>query len=499
MSEVSLKSIIAPSFYNVHKDIKQGLHTHYWLKGGRGSTKSSFISTEIPLNLMKDASEGNYTNAIVFRRVKDVLRGSVFEQILWALDKLGVSSLWNISYSPLRVTYTPTGQQILFKGADNPKKVKSIKVAKGYIKYIWYEEVDEFESYDKIRNINQSLMRGGHKFCVFYSFNPPESQRNWCNQEVVEERKDKYIHHSDYTTVPKDWLGEQFIIEAEHLKRVNPTKYEHDYLGAVTGTGGEVFRNLTIREITDDEIKVFDRLKNGLDFGYAADPLAYVLMHYDKTRKRLYIFGEIYKVQLGNSKAVELIKKLNPLNKKITADSAEPRTINEFKQLGLNIVGARKGPDSVEHGLKFLSEEIEEIIIDPIRCPNTKREFIGYEIEKDKEGNLKGEYPDKDNHCITGETIINTANGDIQIKDLVNKTGRVYCYDETSKKPVVSHFKDVRLTRHNAHIYKVTLRDGRVIRGTKDHLVLTNNGWKELGKLKPKDTIIDINHIVKKV
>ena len=123
-------------------------------------------------------------------------------------------------------------------------------------------------------------------------------------------------------------------------------------------------------------------------------------MNYDKTRKRLYIFGEIYKRQLSNSDAVKEIKKLNPLNKRVTADSAEPRTINEFKKLGLNIIGAKKGPDSIEHGLKFLSEEIEEIIIDPIRCPNVKREFMEYEIEKDKDGNLKGEYPDKNNHSI---------------------------------------------------------------------------------------------------
>lgn len=349
---------------------------------------------------MKDASKNIMSNAVVFRRVKDVLRGSVFEQMLWAIEKLGVLPEWEVTYSPLKLTYKPTGQVILFKGADNPKKVKSIKVSKGYIKYLWYEEVDEFESYDKIRNINQSIMRGGPKFYVFYSFNPPESQRNWCNQEVLEEREDKYISSTTYLTVPKEWLGEQFIIEAEHLKKVNITKYEHDYLGKVTGTGGEVFKNLTIRAITDDEIKVFDRLKNGLDFGYAADPLAYLLMHYDKTRKRLYIFGEIFKVQLSNSKAVEEIKKLNPSNKRITADSAEPRTISEFKKLGLNIIGAKKGPDSVEHGLKFLSEEIEEIIIDPIRCPNAKREFMEYEIEKDKEGNLKGEYPDKNNHTI---------------------------------------------------------------------------------------------------
>lgn len=397
---VNLTDCIAPSFYGLFWDVWEEKYTHHWLKGGRGSTKSSFISEAIILKIMDDSDKGIMSNALIIRRVKDTLEGSVFEQMIWAIDKLGVNNEWKIKLSPLRLIYIPTGQQVLFKGADKPKKLKSTKVSKGWIKYIWYEEVDEFESYDKIRNINQSLMRGGPNFLVFYSFNPPESQRNWANMEVLDERIDKIIHHSTYLTVPMEWLGKQFIVEADHLKKVNPAKYKHDYLGAVTGTGGEVFRNLTIREITDDEIKVFDRLKNGLDFGYAADPLAYVLMHYDKTRKRLYIFGEIYKIQLSNSKAVKEIKILNPLNKRVTADSAEPRTINEFKKLGLNIAGAKKGPDSVEHGLKFLSEEIEEIIIDPVRCPNVKREFVGYEIEKDKEGNLKGEYPDKNNHTI---------------------------------------------------------------------------------------------------
>lgn len=397
---MKLTELIAPSFYKVHHDIKQGKHTHYWFKGGRGSTKSSFIGTEIPLNMMKDAEKGIYSNAVIFRRVKDVLRSSVFEQILWSIEKLGVTSKWKISYSPLKLTYIPTGQEILFRGADNPKKVKSIKVSKGYIKYIWFEEVDEFENYDKIRNINQSLMRGGPKFFVFYSFNPPESQRNWANMEVLDERTDKYVHHSDYRSVPKDWLGEQFIIEAEHLKKVNITKYEHDYLGAVTGTGGEVFLNVTIRKITDEEINNFDRIKRGLDWGYAQDPFAYIVMHYDKTRKRLYIFKEIYQTRLSNSKAAEKIKQLDPNSKTIIADSAEPKSIKDLKDLGLKVRGAKKGPDSVDYGIKFLSEEIEEIIIDSDRCPNTAREFLGYETEKDKDGNFKGEYPDKNNHTI---------------------------------------------------------------------------------------------------
>ena len=393
MNKVSLKSIIGPAFYDVHKHVKKNDYTHYWLKGGRGSLKSSFIGTEIPLGIMRDAKRGIMSNAVVIRRVKDTLRGSVFEQIKWAIYMLKTENDWDIPESKLQMTYRPTGQVIIFKGADNPKKLKSTKVFVGYIKYVWYEECDEFESYDKITNINQSLLRGGQEYCVFYSFNPPESQRNWCNRQVLIKRDDTLISHTTYLQAPPEWLGEQFLIEAEHMKKVNPTKYEHDYLGAVTGTGGEVFTNL------DEEIAVFYRLRNGLDFGYAGDPLAYLKMHFDRTRRRLFIFGEVYGTRLSNKKAVTMIKEINPLNKRVTADSAEPRTINEFKLLGLNIEGAKKGPDSVENGIKWL-QDLESIIIDPIRCPNAAREFNDYEIEKDKEGNLRGDFPDRNNHTI---------------------------------------------------------------------------------------------------
>lgn len=310
--KVSLKSIIGPAFWDVHKLIKECEYTHYWLKGGRGSLKSSFIGIEIPLGIMRDAQNGLMSNAVVIRRVKDTLRGSVYEQIKWGIYMLNAQEDWEIPESKLQMTYKPTGQVILFKGADNPKKLKSTKVFVGYVKYVWYEECDEFESYDKIRNINQSLLRGGPEYCVFYSFNPPESQRNWCNKQVLIKRPDTYISHTTYLQAPREWLGEQFLIEAEHLKVINEEKYNHDYLGEVTGTGGEVFTNLDIREISDDEIAVFDRLKNGLDFGYAGDPLAYLKMNYDKTRRRLFIFGEVYGTRLSNKKAVKKIKKLNP-------------------------------------------------------------------------------------------------------------------------------------------------------------------------------------------
>lgn len=395
MNRVKLSCLIAPSFYDIHKDIKQGLHTHYWFNGGRGSTKSSFISIEIVKSIMEDAE----ANAVALRKVKDTLKDSVYEQLCWAIDALGVSEYWDIPESKLVLTYKPTGQQIKFRGADKPKKIKSIKFRRGYCKYIWYEELDEFSGMEEIRMINQSLMRGGKKFFVFYSYNPPKSANNWVNAEVKLTREDRVVHHSTYLTVPREWLGEQFFIEAEHLKATKIDNYKHEYLGEVTGTGGEVFTNVKCRPITDEEIKEFYNIKRGMDFGYAVDPFAYNVMHYDRKKKRLYIFHEIYKVGLSNRAATNLIMQENRLNDVIIADSAEPKSINEMCQYGLKIVPVKKGPDSIDYGIKFL-QSLEEIIIDDTRCPETAREFLSYELEKDANGNFKAGYPDKNNHSI---------------------------------------------------------------------------------------------------
>lgn len=394
---IKLKELIAPSFYALHQYLKQIKFTHYWLKGGRGSTKSSFISLEIVLGMMKDPD----ANAVVLRKVGQTLQASVFEQLQWAITVLGVSAYWESKISPLEMKYIADGRsnKIVFRGADKPKKIKSIKFSKGYCKYIWYEEVDEFAGMEEIRTINQSLLRGGDTFVVFYSYNPPQSQNNWVNEEILQKRQDRLVHHSTYLTVPPEWLGEQFLIEAEHLKSAKPESYRHEYLGEVTGTGGEVFTNVTIGEITDEEISHFDHISRGIDWGYAADPFHYTVNHYDKTRRRLYIFYEIQALKLSNRKAAELVKKENKFNQVIVCDSAEPKSIAEMYSYNLKVVPAKKGPDSVEYGIKWL-QDLEEIVIDPKRCPNTAREFLGYELEKDANGNFKGSFPDKNNHSI---------------------------------------------------------------------------------------------------
>lgn len=399
-TQVKITDVIAPSFYALHRDVTAGNHTYYRLSGGRGSTKSTFVGSEIILGMMADAAKGVMSNAIAYRRYAANLHDSVYEQLVWAIEKLEVAHLWRRTKSPLRLTFTPTGQSILFRGADKAEKTKSIKVSRGYIKYLWFEELDEFEGPEKIRSIQQSVVRGGESFAVFYSYNPPKSQRNWVNDPVQWDKPDTLSHSSDYRGVPRAWLGEQFIADAEHLLATKPDAYRHEYLGEVTGTGAEVFTNLTNRRITDDEIRGFDRIRRGLDWGYAKDPFHYTVCHYDKTRRRLYIFYEIQQTRLSNRASAALVRTENTGNGEITCDSAEPKSIADYREYGLRVKPARKGPDSVEYGVKWLSEELEEIIIDAERCPNTWREFYGYELERDANGNFKAGYPDKDNHSV---------------------------------------------------------------------------------------------------
>lgn len=395
MSDVRISEIIAPSFYDVRKAIRDDSFTHFMLSGGRGSCKSSFVSIEVVLGIMKNQD----ANGVVVRKVGNTLRGSVFEQLLWAIEKLGVSNYWTAALAPPQLTYIPTGQKILFRGADKPRKLKSTKVSKGYIKYVWYEELDEFSGQEEIDTINQSLLRGGENFKVFYTYNPPKSPKSWVNAESIKPKADRFLHKSNYLAVPPDWLGKQFIAEAEHLKATNPDRYKNEYLGEITGTGAEVFGNIRVREISDEELTSFDKHRRGLDWGYGADPFVYVAMHFDSKRKRLYIYHEFYKLAAKYDTIATAIKAENILNHTVAADSAEPRSNDELRARGLKIKAAKKGSGSVEHGIMWL-QNLEEIIIDSIRCPNTTKEFTQYSLVPDGNGGFKDGFPDKDNHSI---------------------------------------------------------------------------------------------------
>lgn len=338
-----------------------------------------------------------YANALALRKVGAYLRDSVFAQLEWAIEKLGVSDLWEIKPSVPEMVYKKTGQKILFRGADKVQKLKSTKVTRGYIRYIWYEELDEFHGMREIRSINQSMMRGGEKYTVFYSYNPPQNRRSWVNREALRERDDMLIHKSNYLDVPAEWLGEQFFLEAEYLKTTHEDIYRHEYLGEVTGTGGEIFDNLDIREIAESEKNMFDNVKCGIDFGFAADPFVYIVCYFHNDV--LFILDEIYAKGMTNSAAAEKIYEKGFTEKVIICDSAEPKSINDLRAFGLRARGARKGPDSIEHGIRFL-QGLKKIVIDSAACPNAAREFSEYELERDADGEFRSDYPDKNNHTI---------------------------------------------------------------------------------------------------
>ena len=396
MSDIRLTELLGSAFWDLAHDVFVHGHTHYDLSGGRGSLKSSAVSIIIPPLMIKHPG----THACVFRKVGNTIRDSVFSQYIWAIDKLGMSDLWISRTSPPELIYKPTGQRILFRGADDPMKLKSIKAPFGYIAITHFEEKDQFSGRGEIRNILQSTMRGGHLFWNFESYNPPITRDNWANLDSQEVRADRLCHKSTYLQAPPEWLGEQFLSEAEYVKSTNERAYRHEYLGEAVGSGGEVFENLEIREIPDEELEHFDRIRNGLDWGYYPDPFAFNRMHYDAARRILFIFDELTAHKQGNKETAErLIAKGLTREDRITADSAEPKSIADYNKFGLACVGAQKGAGSVEYSMKWL-QQLNAIVIDPKRCPDTAREFTKYEYERTKDGEIISGYPDRDNHHI---------------------------------------------------------------------------------------------------
>ena len=393
-------SIIASAFRDVSRDVRDMRHAEYMLCGGRGSTKSSFISIMIVLGLLLDKD----ANAIVYRRVGNTLKDSVYAQIVWAIGMLQRDGEFICRKSPMEIIRPATGQRILFRGADDPMKSKSIKLTHGYFKYLWFEELTEFRGMEDIRSIKQSVLRGGERTVTFYSYNPPRSAQNWVNREVLLPRADRLVHKSTYLDVigeHREWLGESFISEAEAVKETNERAYRNEYLGEVTGSGGSVFENLTLREIGADEIGGFGATYAGLDFGWFPDPLHFVRCAYDPARRRLWIFDEYRTVKTFNADAYSILKEQKQLapDEEVIADSADMKSINDLRSYGMRCIAATKGPGSVRASMRWL-QALREIIIDPARCPEAAKEFSQYEYEHTRDGEFVDAYPDANNHAI---------------------------------------------------------------------------------------------------
>lgn len=394
MSDIRLSEKIGPAFYSIAHDIFRHGHTHYDFSGGRGSLKSSTVSVLVPLLLINNPG----THALVLRKVANTIRDSVYAQYIWAIGELNMAAYWEAKVSPMELIYKPTGQKIMFRGADDPMKIKSIKVPFGYIAVTHFEEKDQFAGRAEIRNILQSTMRGGSKYWNFESYNPPISRDNWANKDSLEDRTDRLCHKSTYLQAPPEWLGQQFIDEAEHLKETDERAYQHEYLGIPVGTGGNVFDKLELREITDAEVSAFDHIYQGVDWGYFPDPFAFIRLHYDRARETIYLLDEIYENKLSNEQSAQMILRKGYNDVRIICDSAEPKSVADFRAMRLPAFEAIKGPGSVEYGMKFLQRRT--IVIDRKRTPHAYDEFVGYEYERNKDGDIISGYQDANNHLI---------------------------------------------------------------------------------------------------
>lgn len=386
---------IPDCFHRTIRDIRDKEHLEYVFKGGRGSTKSTTVGMTI-VELMKNNHD---IHAVVCRKVGNTIKDSVYNKIKWAIGKQEFTEEFDSKLSPMEITLKATGQKIYFRGADDPDKIKSINPEFGYIGILWFEELDQFAGPEEIRKIEQSAIRGGDLAWIFKSFNPPKTMNNWANKYVLEPKENRIVHSSTYLDVPKGWLGQPFIDEAEHLKEVNLNAYEHEYMGIANGNGGNVFEYLEIRDITDEEISRMDRIFAGVDFGWYPDAFCYLRTYYDSAREKIYLLDELYVNKWSNAKTADWIKKKGYDDYTMICDSAEPKSVNDFRDAGLPARGAIKGPGSIEYGFKFL--QTKTIVIDPKRTPNAYKEITEYEYDRDKEGNVISGYPDGNDHAIS--------------------------------------------------------------------------------------------------
>ena len=405
---INAAELFAPVYNRAFKSIMNHTHERWTFDGGRASCKSSFISLCVVILIILFP---NY-NAVIVRRFSKSMRYSVFEQIVWAIDKLhmrrskGKTAGFKIPRSrtaALPITYIRRNgkeQQILFVGLDDPEKSKSMKISTGYIAILWVEEKTEVDPAD-LQNLKISALRGGDTFYMFESYNPPSAARHWCNAEARTDDPRRMLIHTTYLDIPREWLGDMILHDIEQTKKNNRRAYENIYLGIATGTGRNVFENVRLEEITDEVIKSWNgETWQGIDWGYYPDPYAYGSMHYDPTTQTLYVWDELYLWKHGNYEAFEKTREhmeahgMSIYDDRQTADSAEPKSVADFRKWGGDTRGAIKGKGSRETGFKWL-QSLHAIIIDPKRAPHAADEFTLYEHEIDRRtGEVLSGYPE---------------------------------------------------------------------------------------------------------
>lgn len=368
------------------------------VKGSRGSKKSTTTALWIIYNMMKYP----LANTLVVRRVFNTHKDSTWTQLKWAVNVLGVSHLWNFSKSPLEATYIPTGQKILFRGLDDPMSITSITVEHGYLCWAWFEEAFQIMNEDDFNKVDMSI-RGelpqGYFKQITLTFNP-WSEKHWLKKRFFD-AEDEDILALTTTYKVNEFLGDDDRAIFEKMKKNNPRRYKIEGLGDWGIAEGLVYENW---EELDFDYKEISKRKIivstfGLDFGYTNDPTAFTALLVDDINKEIYIFDEHYQKAMTNLMIAEMIKYKGYSKEVIIADSAEPKSIDEIKRLGISrIKAAQKGKDSILNGIQYIQGY--KIYIHP-KCTNTIVEISNY-VWDTKEGVVINKPIDDYNHLMDG-------------------------------------------------------------------------------------------------
>ena len=364
------------------------------VKGSRASKKSKTTALWYIYNMMKYPE----ANLLVIRKTGRTLKDSCYTELKWAVKRLHVEHLWDFTLSPLQATYIPTGQKIYFRGLDDPLKVTSITVDVGCLCWMWIEEAYEIMKEDDFNVLDESI-RGEVPEGLFkqitITFNP-WNERHWLKKRFFDAEPDPDILAITTNYLCNEWLDAADIRVFETMKKNNPRRYAVAGLGGWGIVDGLVYENWKEQEFTLEDIKQC-KTAAGLDFGYTNDPTAFFIGFVDIENKKLYVWDEIYQKGMSNKKIYDSIKEAGYAKERITADCAEPKSIDELKGYGLRIKGAEKGKDSIKNGIQWIQDL--EIIIHP-RCVNFLTEISNYTWDSDKFGTKLNVPIDDFNHLM---------------------------------------------------------------------------------------------------
>jgi len=392
--EISLQSIVGKGYSDFW-----GFKGRYRIcKGSRASKKSKTAALNFIFRIMKYPD----SNLLVVRKVFSTIKDSCFSELVWAADRLGVSDLWETKFSPLEMIFKPTGQRIFFRGLDDPLKITSITVKKGFLCWLWIEEAYEISREDDFNMLDESI-RGAVSYGLFKQITVtlnPWNERHWIKKRFFDAPESLDILAKTTNYLCNEFLDESDIAVFEQMKKTNPKRYKVAGLGLWGVSDGLIFENWQEKNFDVFEISKRKSVKSafGLDFGYTNDPTAFFAGLIDIVNKEIFVFDEIYKKALTNVMIYDEINKKGFSKEKIIADSAEPKSIAELSELGISrIKRARKGRDSVLNGIQFIQGF--KIYILP-KCNNFITEISNYCWDKDRFGNVINSPVDDFNHLM---------------------------------------------------------------------------------------------------